>query len=97
MSFSGNTCHNEKKDVKENHEKLHLKNEIRCLKLLCSKIISKSVGTVLFTSFTKWKEPPPALTKSKLIIARTSGHNIPGDEPEVVADAILEMLSTARK
>jgi pimeloyl-ACP methyl ester carboxylesterase len=36
-------------------------------------------------------------TKSKLIIAKNSGHNIPGDEPEVVADAILEMLSTARK
>lgn len=36
-------------------------------------------------------------TKSKLIIAKNSSHNIPGDEPDVIANAILEMLATARK
>jgi pimeloyl-ACP methyl ester carboxylesterase len=36
-------------------------------------------------------------TKSKLIIAEKSGHNIPGDQPEVISDAILEMLNTVKK
>lgn len=36
-------------------------------------------------------------TKSKLIIAQKSSHNIPGDQPEVISDAILEMLNTVKK
>lgn len=43
------------------------------------------------------KELASLSTKSKLIIAKNSSHNVPGDEPEVIADALLEMLDTVRK
>lgn len=36
-------------------------------------------------------------TKSKLIIAEKSGHIVSGDEPEVIIDAILEMIEEVKK
>jgi pimeloyl-ACP methyl ester carboxylesterase len=35
-------------------------------------------------------------TKGKLVIAENSGHDVPMDEPELVTQAILEVLAAAQ-
>lgn len=64
-------------------------------------VAQKSIDDPEMNKFGLWlelqKEMASYSTKSKLIIAKNSGHNVPGDEPEVVANAILDMLSNINR